>query len=228
MNIATMTITYRDDRFIKTCIDQLKGFVSQHVFLVSEKPWHGEEEPVGDIVKSIEKHGAIPILGEWESEAEQRNVGMNVLGSFDWILIIDTDERYTVDSLHKLYAFLSTANKPAYGIGRLLTYWKNTTTVVDPEETGGLIVACMPHVRFTDKRCIDSEWDFLPQDIVMHHLSYVRTNEEMKRKISTFEHQHEIVPNWYEEKWLSGTENLHPVNPESFKGLKKIEEVVRV
>lgn len=228
MDVAVLTVTYRDNRFIQTCVRQFRPFVQSHVFFLSQSPWHGVPDgnwkETENIILSC---GAECVVGCWESEAEQRNAGVMYLRNFDWILIVDTDERYEEKSIRLLLQFLEKdATLPAYGIGRILTYWKDTETVVDPEESGGLIVAIRPTVQFVDKRCINQEWGFLPQDIVMHHLSYVRTNEEMKRKIETFEHHNEIVDNWYEEKWLNGNENLHPVHPESFKRIKKVSSVV--
>lgn len=228
MRIGVLTVCYRDERFIRTCIRQLRGLVTKHIVLVSDDPWNGFPEPLDHCADIAEKEGAEAIIGNWATEAVQRNYGVSLLQDMDWIFVVDTDERYTRDDAIKLKNFLETQKVPAFGIGRLKTYWKDTETIVDPEETGGLIVAVQPHVKFTDKRCIDSQWAFLPKDILMHHLSYVRTNEEMKRKISTFEHANEIVPNWYEEKWLHGETYLHPVNPSSFVALKKVDAEVEL
>lgn len=228
MRIGVLTVCYRDERFIRTCVRQFRPLVHRHIVLISEKPWHGEQEPLDSCGDIATFENARVTLGDWESEADQRNAGMAQLADCDWIIVCDTDERWLHDDIIALRDFLETQRCPAFGIGRLKTYWKNTHTIVDPEESGGLIVAVKPGVWFTEKRCIDSQWGFLPKDIVMHHLSYVRTDEEMKRKITTFEHQHEIIPGWYENKWLNGTENLHPVNPESFKGLKNVDELVEL
>jgi hypothetical protein len=55
----------------------------------------------------------------------------------------------------------------------------------------------------------------------MHHLSYVRTDEDMLKKISTFSHSNEFdFYQWYLTKWLNWTPerlDLHPVVPEQFK-----------
>lgn len=228
MSIGVLTVCYRDERFMHNCIRQFRGLVDEHLVLVSDDPWHGEAEPLDRCAEYAEKEGARTIVGNWLSEKDQRNFGVKELSRHDWILIVDTDERYLRHDVQKMIGFLETANLSAYGIGRLKTYWKDIKTIIEPEESGGLIVAVRPSVRFTEKRCIDSEWYLLPQDIVMHHLSYVRTDSEMRRKIATFEHYHEIQKNWYEEKWLTGKENLHPVHPESFKKLKKTLEVVEI
>lgn len=225
MKIGILTVAYREERFIKDCIRQFRG-VGKHLCLISDTPWHGEKEPMDKTPEIAENEGAEVIISDWVSEAKQRNWGVERLKDYDWILIVDADERYDKTSIDNLLKFLEEAELPAYGIGRLKTYWKTTDYVIDPEESGGLIVAIRPTVRFTDKRCIDSQWDFLPKNIIMHHYSYVRTDNEIKRKLSTFEHACEIIPNWYNNIWLKWTpemENLHPVNPSSFrKAVKKI------
>lgn len=217
---GVLTITYRDGRFIEDCIKQFEGLVDKHLFLVCDAPWHNEKEPMDDTIDILERYGKEFVVSDWDSEAQMRNYGVSQLRNMDWILTVDADERYSEESIILLKDFLETAPLPAYGIGTIYTYWKQPNIRIEPKESGGLIVATKPRVVFTDKRCIDSQWDFLPPEIIMDHLSYVRTDEEMLRKIKTFEHQHEIIPNWYEEKWLKWTpemENLHPVNPSSFK-----------
>jgi glycosyltransferase involved in cell wall biosynthesis len=219
MKIGILTVAYREEYFIADCVNQFKGRGFQHLVLVSDTPWHGEREPMDETVELAERVGAKVIVSDWSTEAEQRNYGLKELRENDWVLIVDADEEYEKGSVDSLLTFLETANLPAYGIGKIATYWKTKEYRIDPPESGGLIVAVKPTVQFYDKRCVSSEWDFLPEDIVMHHYSYVRDDLGMRRKIATFEHANEIVPNWYEEvwcKWTPESQNLHPVHPESF------------
>lgn len=220
IKIGILTICYREQSFIRDCIRQFNSFDFRHLVLICDQPWHSNGEKMDRTPEICDEEGVEYIISDWDSEAQMRNYGVSQLRNMDWILTVDADERYSEESIILLKDFLETAPLPAYGIGTIYTYWKQPNIRIEPKESGGLIVATKPRVVFTDKRCIDSQWDFLPPEIVMHHLSYVRTDEEMLRKIKTFEHQHEIIPNWYEEKWLKWTpemENIHPVNPSSFK-----------
>lgn len=225
MRFGVMTIAYNEERFIKACVNQFLGLpIEQHLVLVSETPWHGPQLPPDNTDRIARDFGAVVVKGSWASEAEQRNFAMNWLSDMDWVLVVDADELYVKASLENLLEYLSgPAEFPAYGIGRLKTYWKNTDMVIRPEESGGLIVAAKPGVNFVDKRCIDSAWSFLPPSIIMHHLSYVRTDEEMLKKIQAFEHFDEIVPGWYEnvwQAWRPGMVDIHPVSPPSFSQAK--------
>lgn len=76
-------------------------------------------------------------------------------------------------------------------------------------------------------KVVNGTWDsFQPEMIVNHHMSYVRTNQQLIRKINTFSHGEEqrkdgkntkeIWNEWYNNIWLKWTpemENLH-VNPD--------------
>jgi len=224
--IGVLTVAYREETFIKNCISQFKGRGYRHLVLICDSPWHGQREEIDKTPDICDEMGVEYVVSDWNTEAEMRNYGVSQLKDCDWILIVDADERYEQSSLDKLESFLGTAELSAYGIQTLYTYWKATNLVVDPKETGGLIVAVRPRVVFTDKRCIDSKWGFLHHEIVLHHFSYVRTDEQMKRKLETFEHYDEIVPNWYEEVWLKWTPdmiNLHPTNPPSFHAVIRKE-----
>ena len=227
MKIAVCTVARKEERFIKTCIEQFKPYVDTHLVLVSEVSWAGnrEEDQTATIA---EEAGAVVVSGEWETEAEQRNFGQDYLSDYDWILIVDADERYTPDVIEKWIEFLEDADDtPAYGMGRVLTYWKDWQHRVDPEESPGLITSVRPYVKFTYLRSINNYWENLPSDIVCHHGSYIRTDEEMLRKVVNFGHSHEIVPDWYENKWLKNdTRDSHPVHPEIFKDVIECEAVV--
>jgi hypothetical protein len=56
----------------------------------------------------------------------------------------------------------------------------------------------------------------------MHHLSYVRSDEEVREKLRMFDHAHEVVPGWFERVWKGWDadpkmEDLHPTKPEAYK-----------
>lgn len=221
MKVAVATVAFKEERFIEDCIKQFQPFNLFHLVLLSEVSWarNTETDRTGELAENL---GASTISADWETEAEQRNLGQQFLKDFDWILIVDADERYEKEDVERWLKFLETADKPAYGMGRIITYWQDWNHKVDPEERPGLITSVRPTVRFTHARGIDSDWANLPSDVTCHHGSYIRTDEEMLRKINNFEHRVEMVPNWYEEKWLgwkkdNSIEDLHPVTPTGFK-----------
>ena len=65
------------------------------------------------------------------------------------------------------------------------------------------------------------QWTYVRPDLLIcHHMSFVRRDDLMLRKIQMFSHADEIIKGWYEEKWLKWEESmtdLHPLNPSTFK-----------
>jgi glycosyltransferase involved in cell wall biosynthesis len=226
MKVATYTQCYRSEETIKDCLNSFKGLVDQQLVLISERPWRGEALPLDKTKKVAEKEGAEVIVGNWSEETPQRNLGLQILKDYDWIINIDSDERYDKDSAKKIIKFAKT-NPPlsAYGITTMKTYWKTKEYVIDPPEGGGRLVLMKPSITIITTLCIKEKWGFLPKDIVMHHYSYVRSDEEMKTKMEYTATQEPIVEGWYDNVWLKWTpkmENLHPVNPETFKKAIKV------
>lgn len=222
MKIGVLTLAFNEENLIGDCVKQFKQF--RHLILISSQSWWGDQQ-VDDTELIANQQGAEVICGYWESEHEQRNFGMEWLSDCDWILIVDADERYSKESIERMRVFLERADGCAYGINTIYTYWKDWNHRIEPQESGGLIVAVRPNVRFLHLRCIDTKWSFLPKEIVMHHGSYVRTDAEMVKKCKQLKHNGELVDNWYEEKWLSKNPiNFHPCNPHSFERIEKCKK----
>lgn len=218
MKLAACTIAYNEERFIERCVRQFEGVVDTHLVMLSQKPWHGETQEPDKSEEIARQAGAMVVKGVWDSESSQRNAGQALLYSYDWILIADADEFYTREDLNILCDVIESLEIDAYASGRLITYWKDESTRIEPIERGGIVLV-KPTVRFSHARGVTCAWDYLPDYITMHHYSYVRTNEEMKKKLSSFEHQHEIVPGWFENVWQAWTPemtNLHPVHPKNW------------
>ena len=102
----------------------------------------------------------------------------------------------------------------------LLTYWKTIEHRVDPPENLTAPIAVRHGVRFSGTRYVDAEPHFA--DIWLRHLSYVRTDAEVREKLRFFGHAHEIVPDWYEKVWLGWDADhdltgLHPVRPDAYQ-----------
>jgi len=230
MQIGILTIAFNEQNFIGDCIKQFQDFNVRHLVLISDTPWWGEKTDPDETDIISTQQGAEVIASSWKNEEEQRNFGMEWLKDCDWILVVDPDERYSKKHIEHLLNYLNVkADQPAYGINTIYTYWKDWNHRIEPKENGGLIVAVRPSVRFVHLRCIDSAWDFLPKEIVMHHGSYIRTNEEMTKKCKQLKFNNELVDNWYEGKWLGWDrdhtiKDLHPCNPDGFKEIIKCDK----
>jgi len=226
MKIATYTQCYRAEDMIKDSLNSFKGLVDYQLVLISEKPWRGEPLPQDKTQEIAEAEGAEVVVGYWPEELQQRNLGLKLLKDYDWIINIDADEYYEPDSAKKIIEFAKT-NPPlaAYGIKTMKTYWKTKDYVIDPPEGGGRLVLMKPTITIITTLCIEEHWGFLPEDIIMHHYSYVRSDQAMETKMEYTATQEPIVKDWYEKVWLKWTpemKNLHPVHPNSFQRAIKI------
>lgn len=220
MRVAALTVAFGERRFIGKCVQQFQGFIDGHLVLVGDKPWQGGE--TGDDTAAIaEGHGAIVETGTWPGQAEQFNHGLEQLAEFDWVLIADADEFYSRDDVERLIMTLGESHHVADVVtaAQMAVYWKSRNWRILPTQTDNPAIAVRPYIRFIDKRtCQGRKVAFRGW---MHHFSYARDDEEMLRKIRSFEHAHEFdTQRWYEKVWLPWTEmstNLHPTVPPKFK-----------
>jgi hypothetical protein len=223
---------YEDSGTLNESIRRIYSLVDHVLILLSFEPWNG----VANIDASLETYkkaseiydpdNKVTLISKcWKNEAEQRNFGKGYLHNLGikWCFIIDDDEFYNHDQLQTMIEVLQTSKMFVYLI-RHQIYWKSREYCIDGT------VAAMPAFVLSDNaktifrqnrnvEVLGGNWDTPNQDdIVCHHFSYVRTNEQLLRKIATFSHANDYpFANWYENIWLPWTlasENLHP-SPES-------------
>jgi len=223
LEIGIVTNAYKEENWIQGCILQFYDLGFDHLILNSISPWGGNFDPgkiFFDKTKAIsEALGAMVIRSLWISEADQLNFGLEFFKNKDWVLIVDADERYSSEELRNFTKFLADLPEAISVVKPHLwdVYWRTHEYRIIPEQPHKPIIAVRPTVRFTKNREASEAYTFGP--LYLHHFSYVRSDEEMKKKIESFSHAHEIVPDWYDNIWLKWThrvKNLHPVHPEQF------------
>lgn len=224
MSVAVLTNSYREERFIEGCIDQFHPFDLYHIVLHSLSSWSGKHEQEDQTKALAENAGAVVYSRSWETEAEQFNFGLSKLQNFDWVIICDADERYRKKDIELLLGHLEFmsrySNCQGVKTNNWSVYWKNTNYELTPKQIDYPLIAVRPDVKFVNARDPGSiliEYVYTK----MYHFSYVRTDEEMWRKISNFSHHAEFdKENWFNNKWLRWSpemEDLHPVVPSQFK-----------
>lgn len=242
MKIAVATICYNEAEYIGACIDNWKGLVDKHLVLVTNKPWNGS--PVGDdgCDGIARKRGAEVIIGEWKTEAEQRNFGLARLYDYDYVLIIDADEFYTKEDQQKILSALNnpidksyseTKRIPAFTCTKMVTYWKNSDYIFDPPDKHKPYIAvdpkqvrCYEHRQFKYLNGVGLYLDYVkPIDVSCHHMSWAKSDDKVKEKLESFSHADIIKPGWYYEVWLkwkpNDTESIRPYGSEESKAIYK-------
>ncbi len=223
-------MAFNETKLIAPCVRQFKKpYLEEdiyHLVLVSRKPWHGDYEYDPDTVHVAIEHGADLVLTHnWSNQAEQFNYGLEALANegFEWAIICDADEFYTPIGAEGLFQDIRQAeddNIVQLRAPEMQVYWKHPFYVISNRQTDTPVVAIRTDQNFSDKRTPAlSEYGCTYS--VLHHFSYVRTDEEILKKINSFEHSNEFdKEKWYNlvwKKWTPGMTNLHPVVPTQFE-----------
>lgn len=223
MKVASLCIAYKEERLIKHHLKHLEGKVDKALVLVSESPYHqfedGQPDRTGEIAL---KMGADVVKGSWSVEHDQRNYGLSLLRMYDYVLVLDPDEFILEKDWNILLEGLEERvfKKPAYKAPSYVTYWKKGY-VLDPTDTHKPLFLVNPReVTFEHYRGISSEVYDSPIQFPIHHMSWARTDEEMKKKLLTFSHAKEFNGmEWYERVWKTWTPlstYLHPLTREKW------------
>lgn len=213
MRIATVACVYNEAYYLPRHLKHIPEWIDEQVVLLSSKPWYGEELPSDGSEKLAKKAGATVLEFPWASETDQRNAGQDYLNECDWIIVLDPDEFLEDASWDKLREYLETTDSDAVVCEGQYTYYKDG--VADPPNDYPMLIAVRPHVRFVDKRVVNTL--FVSAPVWVHHMSWRRSDEEVWRKITHYAHAHDFdTKKWFEEVWLADKrENVHPVTPET-------------
>ena len=226
MNIAVLTVAFNEPEFIVPCIKQFDGFNFPHLILVSKKPWRGNHimDETWVLAKTYNQNGEV-IIDEWPGQAEQFNYGLELLESegIDWALIVDADEFYTPEDIGRLVGQIRNTDYDAILATHMDVYWKTPEYKVIPDQNDMPVIAIKTSKRFKNKREVEDTviTTNAHRAVTLHHLSYVRTDKGMKKKIDSFEHSGEFDrEQWYNDVWIwwnPDAKFLHPTVPPKFE-----------
>lgn len=227
--IAAQILAFREKNRIKQAIKQYDGLVDLVIVACSSKPWMGNLEKDNSYELAIEASSEMetPVWvfeDYWKTEADQRNFCMETAlkAGIDWVLIAPPDRFFTRETLETLRHFIQTAEKISYAM-YTLTYWRNYDTVILPDQV--LNEALIPVInkdnipfKFSYANTSGGGENPLCPGIA-HHISWVKTDSEIKDKIKSYTHANEIITNWYEDVWLKWDKNMTDFSPtEAYRG----------
>lgn len=224
-----MMSALREERLIIPSIRQFDDLIEDDIEVIvacSEKSWYGNQKGDNTCKLAVEA-GATSRLFPWKDEKDQKNWIMDKMNDKDWIFMFAPDMYMTKESLNNLIYFLK--SKPEHEHGRaygcdMMTYWKDYDTVLEPLIRFNT-VAIRPNERFSFSACIEGmgRTEDAP-GTVMHHVSWVKTDEEVKKKIKTWSHAPEINERWFKDVWKGWTwemTDFNPTNPTDYKRVIK-------
>lgn len=221
LRTGAMVLAYKQEEYLAYCLRSLAPHVDDVVVLFSESPFTAynpdarEQFRTPDGTRAIldALHAELPNLrvveGTWDSEPAARNAGLQSLrrAGDQVVLLVDADEFYPDGGLQRLRDEIERTAVPGTVYrARLRTCYKRFDYVLVADQRFAVAVHVDEHTRFEGRprRPLGPLRD-LPDDIWFWHLGYVLGDERMWEKINTFGHAHEILPGWYEEKWLKWT-----------------------
>lgn len=242
-----MYVVYEDSGFLAESILRIYPLMTKILLLVGTEPWKGQGDrrfPAATLAKIMEMEDPdnkfVIVSKRWDNEHDQRNEGLRILHELgcDWCLVVDDDEMYNRGELFTMLGNISNAvytnGRASAFMVRQVIYWKNRDTVIEN------LTQAMPHffttrpgdVLFTHAKMfmvVQGVFnDINENNLLCHHLSYVREESQMRRRFSWFSHAGDIRENWIDDVWMKWTpemENLHP-NPNDAGSFKRAVSVL--
>lgn len=222
MNVGLMTIAYREKRFMRKFLSHIPNWVEHRIALISKEPWYGEPIEDDGTFKEAGSYGTEPVVSNWVTEEDQRNTGLALLEESDWVIVLDPDEFLSDEDWNRLYDFLEDTEADAVVAKGQYTYWKDGW-VADPPKDYQMLIAVRPHVRFVDKRVVNTA--YVESPIWVHHFSWARTDKEVWNKISHYAHATDFdIKDWYKniwKRWKPGMRDVHPTTPDTLHDFKR-------
>jgi hypothetical protein len=248
MKIAALYCVHGEERWLPFSMRGAYDAVDSVHFLISSRRWYGppgDNRPLLDAIRALpDPLRKIRILeGEWSEETVQRNFSLAAaqLDGSDYGLIIDADEIYDRRQLRAMLDFAVSYPEVECWHVRWFTYWKSLRFRIDPIEPYDppALVKLGTCGFYETRNPVAAKHALIPPELgLCHHLSYVRSDEELRRKHIFFPGQPQSMqPNWFENVWQAwdrdhDLRNLHPVNPPQFQRavpqpLELVPEVLR-
>jgi hypothetical protein len=181
----------------------------------------------------------IVMKGEWDDQLKQVQSGFEYIKKnipeCTHCIYIDSDEIYSEKELQKIIKLIhhwKTFNREIRA--NMFTFFKSPIYQIEPPESFKpmVIFPLRNFIQFTTFRNVNL--GFVNSDIWLHHMSYVRKNEnDIRNKMITHKNDEGTDVSWYEDvysKWTHETKNFHPKEPAIFQSIKvlKKEEVLPI
>ncbi len=217
--------------FVAKSIEAAKAFGPVLAF-VSRTSWNATPGDWERVVREAEHAGAEVILGDWNNETDHRREAYQEAKTrgYKYALIPDGDE-VIEPLLLKTLTTLTEGEIAERVYAHMDTYWKSARYVIRPREQLApailIDLTIVEHVYIRDYHG-GRPLTLTPEHGVIHHLSYAGPDERIHRKITTWSHKHELIPDWYKNVWLGWDKDklkrdFHPTHPQAYGMAERIE-----
>jgi len=224
MRLCAAICVHTDNQFLEATLKSLKQ-VPKFVF-VSSLDWQGDNHDVSHTEQIAVSLGATIVKGEWSDETSHRRAAYRYLRDVGWnyCITIDSDEIIEPSLLDKLTAIAEAKVADRVHV-EWDTYWKSPEFVIRPREPfkpcALINLETVSHVHIREfvggtPLLLNAEHG------IIHHLSYAGGDERIWKKITTWSHRDEIIPDWWNSVWKAFDRNpllrnLHPTHPGAYQ-----------
>lgn len=238
--VAVGSVVHDDHAFMSLVLEAFPANIPRYVF-ISKVPWSGE---VGDWETAVEickACNAEAVIGEWSNESDHRRAAYEYLKNlgFEFVIIPDTDEILEPELIENLLKIAKAKIADRVHV-TMETYWKSAEFRVRAADHRRPLLPIMMINLKTVEHVYIREFQggkllVLGEDFgIMHHLSYVGSDERIHKKVNSWSHKDEVVPGWYQKVWLGWDVNpfktdLHPTHPWAYHVAERvpIPEILR-
>jgi len=246
MKIGAQICAYNEEEYIGYCLRGIYNHVDYITVLMNTgTTWGGTEITYLDRTAEIAVNFPDPdnkiqvIGGEWETQGEQRNYGLNILRELecDYVFVVDADEFYRQEDMVRLRELIE-MEKPDLIKLNVVTFWRSfyyRITLGDvrnrkmrkslkEHDKFAVFYKIIPRMKFGRGRGIGERWAReklkpIEPKINLYHMSHVRTIAKMESKLRSRSSSWKIedIGKYFRKKWLAWDENreiedLHPIS----------------
>ena len=232
MSLIQAAIVCHDDAFYLSSVIGALGEIPVTVF-VSESSWGSA--PAGNWQHTVEvaaKAGASVITGVWTDEESQRKAVLEWAKSegIQFLIVPDSDEILSAELLLSLKK-IAAVDLADVVYCSMDTYWKSPEYVIRPRERLMPVIMLKPaeiRYEFIREFIGSRPLAITHEHGVLHHLSYSGPDSRVRRKVSSWSHKDEVVPNWLGDVWTKWDsdrtkQHLHPTRPEKYGFAERIK-----
>lgn len=237
MQIAAHVLAYNVTSTLRAVLENMSQHVDKIYVAHPQRPWCYVPEArstkinpttTEDVLTAAMGLNVEVLEGDWETDEDSRNACLERAKAegFDWFLTQDADEFYTEHGWQTIRKILKRSIHEHSFVTTWYNFWKSAQYVVVSESgdikgtNAGFALRCKQDLVFRRAR-ISNATRTLVMDCPCYHYGYVRSDAEIREKVSTWMHANEFdALRWYKLKWLNWTENtinLHPTAPWTWK-----------
>jgi hypothetical protein len=198
IKIGGYIIAYNEEAVI---LGAMREAAENIIVAISTEPYYGPTDPPDRTEAIALDNGCTVIKGNWRKEKDQRNACVERLQDCDLIISGEADMWWESHHLTRMLQWFYRSEGRACRV-KQHGYWFDTNHrfLNDPYNP---VVAIKPGVSFVHIANPSCETVLCPE-AHCHHLAWAYP-KDIKKKVQTYSHAHQIPAHWYEENFKLST-----------------------